>query len=197
MAVSDNLNPNIDLSFWGSLAVTFLREAKSWKCERGSLCFPISSSTVSIYIHTTFCWRQFPVFDCGDGSTLHNMFLFRADEIYRCDALQSPSVHHRIDWREWPCSGGLSPSRITHEPQHDWSLLTTPESVPYSQSQHIVPPLPEKKLETLFFFSFFFPHLSWGQNEKTYHLQQRATLILNLEFSQSYFCGLLISLFDP
>lgn len=93
------------------------------------------------------------MFDCGDGSTLHNVFLFRADEIYRCDALQSPSVHHRIDWREWPCSGGLSPSRITHEPQHDWSLLTTPESVPYSQSQHIVPPLPEKKLETLFFFS--------------------------------------------
>lgn len=46
-------------------------------------------------------------------------FCSYTDEIHGCDALQSSSVYHRIDQREWSCSSGLPPSWITHESQHD------------------------------------------------------------------------------
>ena len=63
-------------------------------------------------------------------------FFCCTDEIHRCDALQSSSIHHRIDRWEWSCPGGLPPSRITHEPQHDWPVLTWPMPVPYSRATH-------------------------------------------------------------
>lgn len=69
---------------------------------------------------------------------LFDLFFFPCtDKIHRCNALQSPSIHHRINQWERTRPGGLPASRITHEPQHDWSLLTTPKPVPYSQWKHI------------------------------------------------------------
>lgn len=92
--------------------------------------------------YSTISWR---LVYSQDGSFLSfglvlminsSTFFLHTDEIHRCNAFQSPSVHHRIDQREWSCPSGLPSSRITHEPQHDWSLLTRPEPVPYSQSTH-------------------------------------------------------------
>lgn len=82
------------------------------------------------------------LFCCGlpdfsvQRGTLISFFSFHTDKIHRCNALQSPSVHHRINQWERPRPSGVPASRITHEPQHDRSLLTTPKPVPYSQWKH-------------------------------------------------------------
>lgn len=105
----------------------------------------------------------------------YDIFFLYTDEIHRCYALQSSSIHHRIDQWEWSRPGGLPPSRITHEPQHDWSLLTMPEPVPYSQSTHILPsPLKVNGNTCYLLRRPITTHLRWS------------VLILNLEFSQSY-----------
>lgn len=78
--------------------------------------------------------------DCSfQWGVLISSFSSHTDKIHRCNALQSPSVHHRINQWERPRPGGVPASRITHEPQHDRSLLTTPKPVPYSQWKHTPP----------------------------------------------------------
>lgn len=98
------------------------------------------------------------------------------DEVHRCNALQSSSVHHRINQWEWSRPSGLPPPRITHEPQHDWSLLTIPKPVPYSQS-HIFS-LSLRRWTEMHVISV---------GDKLTHTVGALPLMFSPEFSHSYF----------
>lgn len=137
-------------------------------------------SIFSCHSHKENKWAYFPKQWTIPSSfifcqSMVNMSFPCTDEIHRCNALQSSSIHHRIDRWEWSCPGGLPPSRITHEPQHDWSLLTTPEPVPYSQSTHILPPPLKVSGNACHFLRWpITTHRGWS------------ALICIPEFSQSY-----------